>query len=98
MRLGQLRIVDEAKHREIPLRVGPGESHVPARAARQRRKALQRIFVAVLGVDRLTGAELDGLSQKLHLLALDAGEMHLDARALAVEEGMVLETLEVKIR
>ena len=35
--------------------------------------------------------------QHLDALALEAGQMHLDARALAVEEGVMLEAAEVEV-
>src|SRR5262245_63563803 len=79
------------------VRIGPPGRHGPAGAAGQRGERFDRVLVAVLGVDRLAGPELDGLAADLHLLAPDAGEMHLDARALAVEEGVMLEAFEIEI-
>src|SRR5262249_55347767 len=91
-------LVHQKIDRKIFLRIGPQRRHAPAGTACERAERGGRVFVAVLGVDRLAGAELDGLAQDLHLLALGAGEVHLDPRALAVEEGMVLEPLEIETR
>ena len=44
-------------NREHAGRVGPRFQRRPARAARQRREALEAVFVAVLGVDGFAGAE-----------------------------------------
>jgi hypothetical protein len=70
----------------------------PAGAARQRAKRFGRILVAVLGVDGLAGAEIDGRRRDRNALPLEAGQVHFDARALAVEEGMVLERARSKSR
>ena len=69
----------------------------PAGAARQRAEGFERVLVAVLGVDRLAGAEFDRAAGHPHLLALLAGEMHLDAMALGIVEGVVAEAVEVEI-
>src|SRR5262249_43249083 len=82
---------------QVLVRVGPRPLARPGGAPRQRGERLDRVLVAVLGVDRLAGTEFDGLAADLHLLAPDAGEMHLDPRALAVEKGVVLETFEIEI-
>src|SRR6266536_5085629 len=58
----------------------------PAGGARKILEALDGELVAVLGVDRLARAERDGAAGDHHRLALAAGEMHLDARALAIVE------------
>ena len=54
------------------------------------------IFVGVLGVDGLAGAELERFAGHLHLLPFEAGEMHFDAVALAVVEGVMLECVELE--
>ena len=50
--------------------VGPDRERRPAGAARQRAEGLERIFVAVLGVDGLAGAEFDHCAAHRDLLAL----------------------------
>src|SRR3954466_786453 len=81
---------------EIVLRVGPHQDRRPPGAARQRAERFHRILVAVLGVNSFAGTEVDALAADPHLLALQACQMHLDARALAVEEGVMLEAGEVE--
>src|SRR5664280_1372880 len=44
----------------------------------------------------LAGAEVEALAGGLDLLALEAGEMHFDAVALAVEESVMLEAVEIE--
>ncbi len=56
-----------------------------------------RILVAVLGVNGFAGAEVDAFAGNAHALALEARQMHFDARALAVEEGVMLEAREVEL-
>jgi hypothetical protein len=48
-------------------------------------------------VDRFARTKLDGLAADPDLLPLDAGEVHLDARTLAIEERVVLETFEIEV-
>src|SRR5262245_56812759 len=79
---------------KILVRIGPPRLHGPAGAAGQRGERFDRVLVAVLGVDRLAGTEFDGLAADLHLLAPDAGEMHLDACTLAVDKGRGVQQLE----
>src|SRR6478735_7482042 len=76
---------------EIIVGVGPYCRRSPARAARQRTKRVDRIFIAVLGVDGFAGAKLDALAAHLDALALEARQVHLDARTVAVKKGMMLE-------
>src|SRR3954468_23092694 len=82
---------------EIIVRVGPDRRRRPAGAARQRAERLDRIFVAVLGVDGLAGAEVDALAAHLDALALQTRQMHLDARTLAVEERVMLEAGQIEL-
>src|SRR3954463_138244 len=76
---------------EVIVGVGPYCRRGPAGATRQCAKRVDRIFIAVLGVDGFAGAELDALPAHLDALALEARQMHLDARTVAVKEGMMLE-------
>ena len=71
-----------------------GDQPVPLR---QRLKSLDRVFVAVLGVDGLAGAEIDRLAVDAHLLPLGAGKMHFDAVVLAIVAGVMLERGEIEI-
>src|SRR5436190_16699128 len=48
-------------------------------------------------MDGLTRAEFDHTARDLHLLALVAGEVHLDAVALGIIEGMVTETGQIEV-
>ena len=60
-------------------------------------KEFERVFVAVLGVDGLAGAEFDHAARHPHLLPLLAGEMHLDAVALGIVEGVMAEACEIEV-
>src|SRR5260370_15814230 len=64
--------------------VGPCGGGSPSRSARQGRKVFERVFIAVLGVNRLSRAEFDGASGHPDLLTLLADEMHLHSVGLAV--------------
>src|SRR5205807_8592428 len=91
--------VDERErvHREITVGIGPHRPRRPAGTLRERRKALDRELVAVLGMDGFAGAERDGGARDSHLLAAQALQVHLDAPAFAVVERAVLEAREVEI-
>src|SRR5215207_10733903 len=82
---------------EIIVGVGPYRRRRPAHSARQRAKRVDRIFVAVFGVDGFAGAELDALAAYLDALALEARQVHLDARTVAVKEGMMLEAGRIEL-
>src|SRR5579862_677472 len=71
--------------------VAPGLERRPAAAAGQRLERLDRVFVAVLGVDRFAGAKIDRGAVNPHLLTSRTGEVHFDPALLAVVEGMMLE-------
>src|SRR5262249_16458777 len=77
--------------------VGPCGDGNPSRSARQGREVFERVFIAVLGVDRLAGAELDDPSAHAHLLTLLPDEVHLDAVAFAIVESAVVEAREIEI-
>src|SRR5262249_35428764 len=78
-------------------RGGPYGEGSPSRSARQGREVFERVFIAVLGVDRLSGAELDDASGHAHLLTLLADEVHLNAVALAIVERVVVEARKIEI-
>src|ERR1700688_4948109 len=63
----------------------------PAAAAGQRLERVDGVFVAVLGVDGLAGAEIDRRAVEAHLLSPRRGEMHLDPVVRGVVEGVMLE-------
>src|SRR5262245_66140250 len=84
-------------HREVLVAVRPYRRRVPTGAARHRTERLDRILVAVLGVDGFAGAEIDGFPAHAHLLPLQAGEVHLDPRLLAVIEGVMLERRQLEV-
>ena len=48
-------------------------------------------------MDGLTRAEFDHTARDLHLLALVAGEVHLDAVALGIIEGVVTEARQIEV-
>src|SRR5262249_52957326 len=77
--------------------VAPDAYRRPASGQRQRLETLDRVFVAVLGVNRFADPEIKGPAVDAHLLPLEAGKMHLDPAVLAVIAGMVLERGEVEI-
>src|SRR5262249_61751096 len=77
--------------------VGPYGEGSPSRSAREGREVCERVFIAVLGVDRLSGAELDDASGHAQLLTLLADEVHLDAVALAIVERVVVEARKIEI-
>src|SRR5262245_40058388 len=77
--------------------VAPYRKRGPAAAVPECLAGLDRRFVAVLSMDRLAGAEIDNDAAYPDLLPLGAGEMHLDAPALRIVEGVVLEGGEIEI-
>src|SRR5262249_19347571 len=79
-----LSLRHERMYREHVGLIGPGGAHLPARAARQRCKALEAVFVAVLGVNALAVPEREARSQQTHHLLLLADQVHLDPVPLAV--------------
>ena len=87
----------EGLNRKQTVRVFPDPQRSPAITAGERAEGLDRIFVAVLGMDRFADAEVDGLSAYLNLLPLQAGKVHLDPVALTIEEGVMLELLGMKV-
>ena len=82
---------------EIRTGIRPGGDRLPSRSARQCRKGIERIFVAVLGVDGFAGAEFDCLAGDSHPLAFAAGEMHFDPMALDVVEGLVAKGTQIEV-
>jgi hypothetical protein len=83
--------------RKILIRVGPNSDRSPARAARQCPEVLERVFVAVLGVDALSGGEIELSPGNPNVLARLADEVHLDAVTLGIIEGAMVEALEIEI-
>src|SRR5271156_5373794 len=77
--------------------VAPYLERRPAGSVRQRLKCLERVFVAVLGVDGFAGAESDRLAVDADFLPPGAGKVHLDAAVLTVVAGMMLERTEIEI-
>src|SRR5262249_32312433 len=71
--------------------VAPDLCRRPAGGLRQRLETFDRVFVAVLGVDRLAMPETERLAVDAHLLPLEASKMHFDTIVLAVVAGVVLE-------
>src|SRR5580704_8831328 len=76
---------------EIFRRIGEHRARGPARGARERSEAPERVFVAVFGVNGFAGAERDGAARDAHLLAREALDMHLVARTRAIVEGAMRE-------
>src|SRR5690349_1455255 len=85
----------ECVHRKIA--VGPGHDRYPACALRQQAERLDRVFVAVLGMNGLAGRELDHMTGNVDLLLPPAHEMHLNAAALAVVERPMAERVDIEI-
>src|SRR6185369_14686566 len=85
----------ERVHREIA--VGPGPDRCPARALRQQAERLNRVLVAVLGMNGLAGRELDHMTGNVNRLPSPAHKMHLDAAALAVVERPMAERVDIEI-
>src|ERR1700726_560894 len=75
--------------------VGPGLERRPAAAPGHRLERLDRIFVAVLGMDGFAGAEFDRRVADPHFLPFGAGKVHFDAMTFGVVEGVVLEGGEI---
>src|SRR5262249_35294205 len=82
-------------HREIA--VGPGCNRRPARAPGHPPERLDRVLVAVLGMDGLAGRELYHVTGNVDRLPPPAHEMHLDAAALAVVERPMAERLDIEV-
>src|SRR5712691_13448837 len=83
--------------REILRRIGPDRGRRPVRAPRERPEGVDRVFVAVLGMDGLAAPEVEALAAHADPLRDAAGEMHLDAPLLAVEERIVAELGEIEV-
>src|SRR5436190_10579792 len=92
-----LSVVGHPQQMNAEQTIAPDRERRPAAAVSQRLEGIDRIFVTVLGVDRLAGAELAGDAAHSDLLPPGAGEVHLDAPALGVVEGVVLEGGEIEI-
>src|SRR3981081_1976590 len=82
---------------EIRTGIRPCGDRLPSRSARQCRKGIKRVFIAVLGVDGLAGAEFEHPACHPHLLSFVAGEMHFDAAAIGIVESMVAEICKIEI-
>src|SRR5580692_12725960 len=80
--------INERMNAEQPVR--PHLERRPAAAAGQRLERVDGVFVAVLGVDGLAGAEIDRRAIEAHLLPPRRGEVHLDAVMRGVVEGVML--------
>ena len=87
-----------ARDAEIRLGVGPHRGRRPAGAARQRaeRFAANTCSCSRCGWSRRRGNRCTRRSH-LQALPLEARQMHLDARALAIEEGVMLEACRGRI-
>src|SRR5262245_35562292 len=70
----------------------------PAGTAREGAERFERELVAVFGMDRLAGTEVEGFSGNVYFLTLAARQIDFDATAFAVVAGVVLERGQVKIR
>src|SRR5580704_7770198 len=79
------------------LAVGPRFQRQPAAALGQGAERLDRVFVAVLGVNGFAGTKLDRRVTHSDGLSLRAGKMHFDAAAFAVVEGVMLKGIEIEI-
>ena len=68
----------------------------PSCRAREALELLDCIFVGILGVDTLAGAEFNLLAENCHALVLEAYDMHFDASLVGVSNCMMPECLEVE--
>src|SRR5436190_22848091 len=87
----------QSMDRKILTRVGPNSDGSPARAARQCHEVLERVFIAVLGMDGLFGGEIECAPGGSDVLAHLADEVHLDPVVLGIVEGAMVEGLEIEI-
>src|SRR5690606_39769656 len=78
--------------------IRPDLLHPKARTRGQFRETLQRVLVARLGVNRLTGGETDFRAADVHRLLALADEMHLDAVARRVPDRLVMKWIEIEGR
>ncbi len=90
-RSGRRRTGAEQLHAEQLPRVGPDGRHLEPRRRRQQREAVQGELVGDLGEDGLAGGEPEPLARHLHRLRRRADQVHLDAAARRVVEGVVRE-------
>src|SRR5215467_12174892 len=90
-------LVDQRMDRKILTGVRPNGDRGPARAARQCREVIERVFIAVLGVDGLSGGKFERSPGDPDVLARLADEVHLDAMTLGIVEGAMVEALEIEI-
>src|SRR5579863_10116073 len=81
-------------HREQLCRIGPDGAGRIARLARQLLKIRNRIFVRILGMDRLAILESETLASDIDRLRPAADEMHLHAAALAAPARPMPELIE----
>src|SRR5580704_3096070 len=89
------RLINERMNAEQPVR--PHLERRPAAAAGQRLERVDGVFVAVLGMDGLAGAEIDRRAVEAHLLPSCRGEVHFDSVVRAVVEGVMLEGPEIEV-
>src|ERR1700720_2149591 len=87
----------QGMHREISVRIGPHRDRGPAGVRRQRPERVHAVFIAALGMDGLAAGEWNCPIAQTNLLRRAAREVHFDALALAVEEGVVPEAVEIEI-
>src|SRR5262245_52643960 len=83
-------------HAEQIVLIGPHSQRLPAGGAGEVVELTDRVFVGVLGVDALAGAEVEGAAQDAHHLPAQAPEVHLDTALARVVDRLVLEGADVE--
>src|SRR5688500_9590827 len=92
-----LRWHREVMNREKTLRVDPAMLGNETGLRGEPAEILDRIFVRVLGVDGLAGAEVELVIPDSHALRDTAHEMHLDAPRIRVVVRAVLESRDIQV-
>src|SRR5262249_15513717 len=72
----------------------PRPRRQPADATRECCERFNTVFIAILGVNGFTCAEVDGFSGDFHFLAFEAGKVHFNTMPLAIVKCMMLESIE----
>src|SRR5437879_61496 len=83
---------------EQPLFVGPDRAGIETGAAGHLAEGLDGVFVAVLGMHRLTDREIETLAAQRHALALEADQIHFDAVGAWVVRRVMRKGIGIEVR